>query len=146
MSYFLLLKMYFSELFSAVFWYIHLKFCIWICLDVFQINIKFCCALPTFTWLLPFAKIWFSGLFSCIFWNIDLKFGIWICLDVIQIKFHLHHKWPTLHGLLLPSFCIMTRNLVNEFYSRDKKIKLHFCFLFYLFLPEFCLFEVSWGR
>ena len=57
-------KTYVSGHFSTVFCDIDLKFGIWICLDIIQINFDFVLFDLLLQELLPFAKISFSGLFS----------------------------------------------------------------------------------
>ena len=69
LSYSLLAKSPFSGLFSPVICDIHLKFSIWICLDILRIKFDFVMFDIILHELLPFAKILFSGLFFAIFWD-----------------------------------------------------------------------------
>ena len=80
----------------------------------------------------------FSELFSVVLWDIDLKFGMLICLDIIQIKFEFRHAWPTVSRsycpllkfsfpcFSLPSFEILTWNLIYEFVLTQYKSSLSF--------------------
>ena len=76
--------------FSYMLWdtCIELKFCIWLCFTVLQINFECRQFASIFVGVLPLLEIGtfntgntqFSALFSYMLWHIELKFFIWLCL------------------------------------------------------------------
>ena len=75
-SYYPLLKFcfLFSGLFSAIFWDIQLKFCIWIAFVSIQTKFKFRHGLPSFTGVNALCKNLFFPNFSLIFWFITWNY------------------------------------------------------------------------
>ena len=74
----------FSALFSYMLWHIELKFFIWLCFTVLQIQFECCQFASIFVGVMPplelrILEIQFSALFSYRLWHIELKFCIWLC-------------------------------------------------------------------
>ena len=92
-------KIQFPGFFSAAFWDIELKFCVWIYFALTRSRLSFVKLDLLLQELLPFAKIYFSILFHAVFWELDLllqennfckrrsSFAVFWDFDLKQIKF-----------------------------------------------------------
>ena len=80
----------FPLFFSHMLWHIELKFCIWLCFTVLQIECHQFVSM--FVGFMPFQliilKIHNIPLFYYMLWH--MKFFIWLCFRVLQIKFECH--------------------------------------------------------
>ena len=73
-------------------WHIELKFCIWLCFTVLQIQFECRQFASIFVGVMPLLELRILEIqsfphFSLILWQIELKSCIWLCYAVLQIKF-----------------------------------------------------------
>ena len=118
--------LWFSRLFSAVFWDIDLKFGIWICYDIIQIKFEFCQAWRTFTGVIALCLNFVFKTFLCSLFRFWIKiwymFLLWHNTDQIRVSSRLTYFYRSYCPFLkfcfpdfsLQSFEIFSWNLVYE--------------------------------
>ena len=127
------LEIHFSAVFSYMLWHIELKFCIWICFTVLQIEFECHQFASIFVGVMPLLelrilKIQFFALFSYMLWHIELKFCIWLCFTVLQIKSECHQFKSTLMGVMpLLELRILEIHIFLVFSSPEPKAQVHYC-------------------